>query len=230
MKGATDPLVCSQIDVSDPKFTELAAQCLNPAKTQSFSPGGKTVTMPSKVKEVWKVTSKMLLQKHFDYARKIGNVKNRGRGANPGNMQRRFHCCGIKCAGWTGTPCADPACPLCNIILNGFQKSYANPHARFGAGLYSSATPVKCYGYAKDNGRAQPRYMLICSVVEGVADVSEKQIPYAKHTKTPLDSKFNSRYIANSMYDASNPSQITDELVVYDDDAMIPKYLIVFDV
>lgn len=230
MKGATDPkLGCCQIAVSGPQFKELADQCLNPAKTQIMNRLGKTITIPSKIKEMWCVTNKTLLQKHFDYARKIGNVKNRGRGANPGNMQRRFHCCGIACAGWTGTPCADATCPLCNIILNGFQKKYSSSSNRFGSGLYSSATPVKCYGYAEDHGRAQPRYMLICSVVEGVPELT-KQVPYATHIKTPLDSKYNSRYIENSMFDPLNTSQVTDELVVYDDAAMIPKYLIVFDV
>jgi len=233
MTSAIDPkLGCAQIPAGSTKFKELGDQCQNPAKTQSIVThhgATRTVTMPSKVKEVWNVTNKTLLQKHFDYARKIGNVTNRGRGSNPGNMQRRFHCCGITCAGWTGTPCSDATCPLCNIIVNGFQKKFSAASNRFGSGLYSSATAVKCYGYADDHGRTQPRYMLICSVVEGVPERTE-QISYGTRINTPLDSKYNSRYIKNSMFDALKPTQVVDELVVYDDDAMIPRYLIVFDV
>lgn len=160
------------------------------------------------IKEIWVVRDELGLGlKHQEYCRTIGNMRVRGHGRNPGNQQRRFHQCVMKCD-FKGMPCSDKTCAVCSIIETGFQMKYVGSTAgsRFGAGIYCTSTPSKAYGYG--NKKA----MFVVNVACGVAQLSMGSCP--------LPDGFHSR-IANT----SN----ADECIVFNDNAMVALYLIVFE-
>jgi len=76
--------------------------------------------------------------------------------------------------------------------------------SRFGKGLYSTANPTKAYGYGNQKA------MFVTSVACGIAhvDLSSNPIPAGTHCR-----------VANAS---------ADECIVFDDAAMIPRYIIVF--
>jgi len=164
------------------------------------------------IKTVYNITKEELVKPHLEYALKVGNVPCHGHGQNPGNMQRRFHCTTLGCSGWTGKPCGSTSCPLCNIISNGFMCKYAHT-GRFGPGLYSSSTPSKAYGYG------DKRYMFVTSVVCGLPE--DTAVEHSNNTTALDKSQYHSRVIRDTGYGR-------DECIVYDDAAMIPRYLIEF--
>lgn len=153
--------------------------------------------------------SKDALEKaHAKYCDSIGNVSCHGAGRNPANQQRRFHQSTLKCdfKGSTCSGSSDGSCAVCSIIETGFQMKYAGANAgtRFGAGIYSSSTPSKAYDYGNKKG------MFVVNVACGVAhvDQSNDPIPSGTHCR-----------VANAS---------SDENIVFDDAAMVPRYLIIF--
>lgn len=143
--------------------------------------------------------------KHDTYCQKIGNVKVKGHGKDPGNQQRRFHQTQLNC-NYNGQPCNDSGCAVCSIIKTGFQMKFVggNAGSRFGSGLYSSSTASKAYYYGNKKG------MFVVNVACGVADVNQ--------ASGPLPPGTHSR-VANAQ---------DDELIVFDDAAMVPRWLMVF--
>lgn len=141
---------------------------------------------------------------HEQYCKAIGSVGVHGSGRDPGNQQRRYHQTTMNC-NFSGTPCADRTCAVCSIILNGFKLRYAGATGSwFGAGLYSSATPSESYRFG--NKRA----MFVVNVACGKADISTGSGPLPPGT--------HSRIVEVGH----------DECVVFDERAMVPRYLLVF--
>lgn len=199
--------------VGEDKFEELKNQF-----EKKWNLPGKAAP---EVKEIWHVAQDKLLEAHEEYAKKIGDVPIRGSGANPGNKQRRFHSTKLSCSAWIGKPCSDGTCPLCNIINNGFDVKYSGKTgSRFGPGLYSSSTPSKAYAYGDS------RYQIMVSVVCGVSEYEDKNTGC---NTTPLDEgKYHSRVISDTGQGLGGSTG--DECIVYHNEAMIPRYLLVFDV
>lgn len=174
---------------------------------------------PPAIHSIWYVADPKLVQKHEDYCEKIGDVKCHGQGTNPGNKQRRFHKAGIKCLRtFQGTPCKDKSCAVCGIIRQGFllQKT-GGAGQTYGKGIYSS--PVPSYGLTWKGGRPSKwhtKVTFLCSVACGV--------PYTNSTKGPLPKGTHSRVAAST---TGNP--FDSELVVYNEAAIIPMYLILHD-
>lgn len=204
----------SQVMPGTPKFQDIEHQ-FN-VKWDSTNCGN-----PPTIKSIWFVADPKLVHAHEDYAAKeIGNVKCYGAGVNPGNKQRRFHKAKMVCADtFNGTPCGDPTCAVCGIITSGFLLSKVGGAGQtYGKGIYSSPTPS--YGLTWKGGVASKwtrnKATIVVSVACGVTDMTS--------SKAALLPGTHSR-VADST--TGNPAD--DELVVYDERAIIPKFLIIYE-
>merc|ERR1712008_59249 len=172
---------------------------------QQFSSKWKSSNPEPVIASIWFVEDPALVKKHADYCTSIGDVALKGAGRNPGNQQRRFHATKMSCkANFSGTTCSSGGCSACNIIRSGFMVSKAGASAGslYGRGIYCSSTSSKAMTYGN--------VMFVVGVACGVADVSG--------SKGALPSGTHSRIVNNS----------NDECVVFNDSAMLPKYLILF--
>lgn len=155
---------------------------------------------------IWDVHDSQQFLAHMAYAKSIGDVALHGAGKNPGNQQRRFHSTMLECD-FSGQPCGSSSCAVCCIIKNGFDFGRAGSAAGslYGAGVYSTATPQKAFNYSRGK-----KSMFVVGVAAGNADVSTNSGPLPPGT--------HSRVVPNSL----------DELVVFSQGAIVPKYLILF--
>lgn len=172
---------------------------------QQFSSKWKSSNPEPVIASIWFVEDPALVKKHADYCTSIGDVPLKGAGRNPANQQRRFHATKMSCkASFSGTTCSSGGCSACNIMRSGFMVSKAGASAGslYGRGIYCSSTSSKAMAYGN--------VMFVVGVACGVADISG--------SKGALPSGTHSRIVNNS----------NDECVVFNDSAMIPKYLILF--
>jgi len=169
---------------------------------RQFKDKWKAGGTPPAIKNIWCVEDAQLTKKYTAHCRSIGNVPVKGFGENPGNQQRRFHATKLACTS-NGTPCKDSNCYVCSIIQTGFKTSKAGSGGRFGAGIYCSSTSSKAYQYGK-------QAMFVVNVACGICDISS--------SNGSLSAGTHSRIVNNS----------DDECVVFDDAAMVPRYLILF--
>jgi hypothetical protein len=147
-----------------------------------------------------------------------------------GNVCRRFHGTSAQCLcghDLTQRPCLRKSCAVCNICLVGFSPSYAGTSSsfmRFGKGSYFSATSGKSNDYNAGSeqliGGRTVRLMFLCKVAVGRAFRTEVSIP---NLQAPPSG-------CNSVVGVPGKSLNFDEIVVYDDCAAIPSYLIAYSV
>ena len=158
-----------------------------------------------------------------------------------GNRRQRFHGTGAKCGfgiDQNTPPCGDAACALCSIAAQGFRlsrrgsgpnfarASFATSSGlRFGPGLYFSATSGKSHDYAGGSELVRQgrrwRTMFLASVAAGKAHLElgeslDIERPPAGHDSVVGETK------------AKGGSLNYDELVVYEEQAALPQYLIVY--
>ncbi|XP_024534689.1 tankyrase-like isoform X1 [Selaginella moellendorffii] len=145
-----------------------------------------------------------------------------------GNEVLRFHGTTVLCG--LGTPqqqslCSNLSCSLCNIILAGFKKKKAKVDGflRFGAGIYVTATSSKANDYVKAYGSSsgsRHHAMLVCKVLAGrVFKVTEDR----PELVAPPDGYHS---VSGEVGGILN----FDELVVYDNAAILPQSIIVYDI
>ncbi|KAJ7725430.1 hypothetical protein DFH07DRAFT_758656, partial [Mycena maculata] len=150
-----------------------------------------------------------------------------------GNEQKLWHATSRRCKlGDEGRGlqlCADAKCSLCQIIRTGFKKSFSldsGMHvesfltpSRFGKGIYTSTTSSKAAGYS-ENGRASKyKAILLNNVVVGRAyETNEVMVGSTAPPKH-----------FNSVCGLPGSALKYDETCVYDDDAIRPTYLILYD-
>ncbi|KAG9005185.1 hypothetical protein FRB94_001802 [Tulasnella sp. JGI-2019a] len=140
-----------------------------------------------------------------------------------GNEQQLFHGTSRKCR--IGDPgedafiCYDADCSLCQILRTSFSVRYALGTGMFGSGIYSSATSSKAATYSHNGVKSNHNAMVLGRVAVGkmyctdVADTGRKAPPLGYNSVCGLPG-----------------SQLNyDETVVYDDDAIRPAYLIIYD-
>ncbi|CAG7848332.1 SubName: Full=Uncharacterized protein {ECO:0000313/EMBL:CCA74101.1} [Serendipita indica DSM 11827] len=159
-----------------------------------------------------------------DRVEREGNFIARGR--TPGNENRRFH--GTTRACLLGDPgntqlCSITTCGLCGIIRTSFDLKFYKGKTgwgRFGCGLYTSATSSKSDSYTTNKVPSQYKAMLLNKVVVG----NGYKLKTDDTTRTAPPSGYHS---VLGEPDAAG-SLNYDELVVYDNDAIRPAYLIVY--
>ena len=167
---------------------------------------------------------KKLVEAYEDYKEKVIKMRpnskavQKGWGSGgPGNEQRRFHGTAMTCGFAGGHICNSSSCAMCRIIETGFKVSKASSGGLYGAGTYSSSQPDKSDVYnhgSKDAFGKGTKCMFLCSVVIGVGYERKGS---QRFTKPPAG------------YDSVLGSITTDEAIVYEDEAAIPRYVIVYD-
>ncbi|KAG8975202.1 hypothetical protein FRB90_009587 [Tulasnella sp. 427] len=140
-----------------------------------------------------------------------------------GNEQLLFHCTSRKCnIGDTGTNtelCSLEGCALCAIMRTSYSVSKARASGMFGVGIYTSSTSSKAAGYAYNHTPSAYKAMLLNKVAvgrsyfTGVADTGRRTAPPGY----------------NSVCGLPGDALKHDETIVYDDDAIRPQYLIVYE-
>lgn len=121
----------------------------------------------------------------------------------------------------TKTMCSNEDCGICGISKDGFDHSHINKNVRFqrlGVGFYLAPDSSKCHDYTQ--GFFNHRAMLLCDVCPGKKyvvkqdDMTLEAPPQgydSVHGRGGSDSSFN-----------------YDELVTYNPDSILPRYVVVY--
>lgn len=151
----------------------------------------------------------------------IGNQTLHGHGQNPGNRQRRFHGTNFLCS-FQGQLCGRAAngdCPGCGILMHGFRKDFRGRNSgnmgHFGKGHYSTAKGGTAYSYSKKGTKPA---VLVCCVAVGKADMLQAQS--GSQNLADIQPGCHSKVI--------DKSSGVDELLVPDDDQILPLWVMVF--
>ncbi|KAF9812472.1 hypothetical protein IEO21_06190 [Rhodonia placenta] len=181
------------------------------------------------VKYIYKiVSSKELSDKYDAYKAK---VESRGHfavqtGLTAGNENRRWHGtlrkCNIGDKGETQL-CSSDSCSLCCIIRKSYQIILSGKNTgwgRFGDGVYTSSTSSKSNDYSKNEDSTSPlKGMLLNKVVVGLGyKLTENDSSLTK----PRDGY-------DSVIGEVGGKLNYDELVVYNNDAIRPSYLVMYE-
>jgi len=118
--------------------------------------------------------------------------------------------------------CLDPSCSLCRIIENSFDLSFyvkKSSWGRFGAGIYTSSTSSKSNVYSRNGCVSSWKAMLLNKVVVGRG----YKVTTNKTSLTEPPAGYDS--VLGEVGGRLN----YDELVVYNNDAVRPSYLVMYD-
>ncbi|KIO20778.1 hypothetical protein M407DRAFT_81169 [Tulasnella calospora MUT 4182] len=145
---------------------------------------------------------------------------------SPGNERRRWHgtkrFCKIGDDPDDASPCDHPNCALCSILSSSFQvgkvKSSGRKFSRFGAGIYASSVSSKADDYSTNVRQSSYKAMLLTTVVVGRG----YKLTRDKKSLTCPPEGYHS--VLGEVGDTLN----YDEVVVYDDDAIRPSWLVVY--
>eukprot|EP00927_Polykrikos_kofoidii_P023939 TRINITY_DN21875_c0_g1_i1.p1 TRINITY_DN21875_c0_g1~~TRINITY_DN21875_c0_g1_i1.p1 ORF type:complete len:520 (-),score=74.53 TRINITY_DN21875_c0_g1_i1:78-1571(-) len=225
-----------KLDRMSPKFAEIRAQFEVGWNTQKW--GYKT--SPPQIEHIFSINVPTALWMDYEGGKEqIGSVSVSEKhpqcnGENPGNEMRRFHGTRLVCD-FQGEPCNDPGCSVCRIIQGGrFSLSCIGEGSKnmghFGSGLYftSFSNTAKGYGLDPAAGLTPPpksmkdfvslragNAVIVALVIAGRPQIVE--VP----TTDPLPPGFNSRL-------AIKKTTKVDELVIFNENQVIPRYLITF--
>jgi len=181
------------------------------------------------VKAVYKIVvtdaSMAQYQKYLDGVESKGNFVAMGK--SRGNENRRWHGTRRKCnLGDIGhhTFCADMECALCCIIQLSFDLKFfkaATGWGRFGRGIYTSSTSSKSNDYSKNLGTSSEwKALLLNKVVVG----NGRKLTQDDTSLTEPPPGYDSVLAEVVPGGALN----YDELVVYQNEAVRPSYLVMY--
>jgi len=146
-------------------------------------------------------------------------------GRSAGNENRRWHgtrrICNIGDKGHTQF-CSAPTCSLCCIIRTSFDVSLWGKKTgwgRFGKGIYTSSTSSKSNDYSHNDCKSSLKAILLNKVVVGkgcklLQDNTSLTAPPAGYDSVLAEKGGSLNY---------------DELVVYDNDAIRPSFLVMYE-
>jgi len=145
-------------------------------------------------------------------------------GKTRGNENRRWHGttrnCNIGDKGETDF-CPDPTCSLCSIMKSSFDLSFSMGTGMFGGGIYTSSTTSKSDHFSRNVRASEWKAMLLNKVVVGKG----YRMTAGDTTLVGPPDGFDS-----VLAEASDSGLNYDELVVYNNDAIRPSYLVMYDV
>jgi len=143
-----------------------------------------------------------------------------------GNENRRWHgttrMCKIGDQGVTQF-CSSPSCSLCCIMKSSFDLAFFSKQTnfgRFGKGIYTSSTSSKSDSYSRNGCTSGWKAILLNKVVVGRGRKMKDNNTRLTAPPAGYDS------VLAEVGAALN----YDELVVYDNDAIRPSYLVMYDV
>ncbi|KAG8990903.1 hypothetical protein FRB94_004822 [Tulasnella sp. JGI-2019a] len=216
---AAAPMVLP-LEAGDPKFADIVNQ---------FDASWRHTNKPKpEVKYVYKINQSEVIT--FNYARYRDAVEARGnfiaQRRSPGNECRRWHgtrrTCTLGDDPDDAELCGSSSCPLCCIISTNFKRELINTSGRsfnrFGVGIYASATSSKSDDYCSNGTFSPYKAMLLTHVVVG------KGIKLTQDSTTLTDAP--SGY--DSVLGETGGSLKYDEVVVYNNAAIQPAWLVVY--
>ncbi|EGO20697.1 hypothetical protein SERLADRAFT_417846 [Serpula lacrymans var. lacrymans S7.9] len=191
----------------------------------------KHTNRPSpRIKKIYKIVESHTLRAKYEaYKTKVeGKGHFEAKGMSPGNECRRWHGahrgCKIGESGQTQL-CSGQGCPICSIIRTSYDLQYSGNNfgwLRFGLGIYTSATSSKADDYICPNGPRPPvRALLLNTVVVGKG----KTLTLDARTLTAPPAGFDSVLGEPKLLGSLN----FDETVVYNNDAIRPSFLVIYD-
>jgi len=184
--------------------------------------------MPA-VQLVYKIVqTKELFQKYLDYRKKVEEEGNFvAQQSSEGNERRRWH--GTRRACLIGDNPTDPklcaltTCALCSILRTSFEVNRTGTapgrtFARFGTGVYASSTSSKSDDYSSNIATSANKAILLTTVIVGRGykvtqnDTTLTEPPQGYH----------------SVLGETGGTLNYDEVVVYENDAIRPSWLVVY--
>jgi len=184
-------------------------------------------TQCPKIRAIYKiVVTRANVAKYEQYLDRVEAKGNFASQNKPrGNERRRWHGTTRKCKiGDKGVTklCSNPSCSLCCIMKTSFDISFfakKTNFGRFGAGIYTSSTSSKSDSYSRNNCTSNWKAILLNKVVVGrgykmMVDNTTLTEPPAGYDSVLAEVGVNLNY---------------DELVVYNNDAIRPSYLVMYD-
>ena len=140
-------------------------------------------------------------------------------------IERFFHGTTLRCHTLYDyqTPCNDGRCSVCRIIEHGFRRECINFHRpkRFGHAFYLAPNSSKSHQYSHTS--CDYWAMFLCWVVPGKKYKLKYNEVHLEGPPTGFDSVYGQR--ADDGY-----GHLTDdELVLYDPDAISPKYVLLYN-
>lgn len=177
------------------------------------------------VRAIYKIVNTEDDLKKFDQY--IEQVEARGQfvsqGKSRGNENRRWHGTTRNCnIGDTGVTrfCTDTSCALCCIMKNSFDISFSATTGMFGVGIYTTSTSSKSDHFSFNGSPSSWKAMLLNKVAVGFGFKMTSGNTHLKEPPSGYDSV---------LAEAGNGLNY-DELVVYNNDAIRPSYLVMYDI
>ncbi|KDQ52778.1 hypothetical protein JAAARDRAFT_476269 [Jaapia argillacea MUCL 33604] len=181
------------------------------------------------VKKIYKViVDSASRDRYFAYRDAVearGHFASRpGSSLSVGNEHRRWHGTSRACnLGDTGhTTLCNGVCALCSIIRTSYDIALVGGNtgfSRFGKGIYASSTSSKSDDYSKNTGKSSLKAMLLNTVVVGKGHKLYHNDPNLTGPPLSFDS-----ILAETGHDLNH-----DEVIVYNNDAIRPAYLVMYD-
>lgn len=136
------------------------------------------------------------------------------------DVEKHYHGTRLRCDIISSrSPCPDPNCGICGILCSGPDLSDNSDDAkRFGPGFYLAPNSSKAHDYTRSLNNYKA--ILLCKVHPGKKYILKDTCPDL--TAPPSD--YNSIFYPGQFGDVQN----YPELVVYNSDAVIPCYIIVY--
>ena len=177
------------------------------AITLQFEQDWKKGTCPA-VNFVYKVSNSSLEAKQTAYKEKLEDQ----------TVEKHYHGTKLTCD-LSNMPCTDKDCGICGISTKGFDQQLFGKNCRlqrFGHGFYLAPNSSKCHDYTQ--GSHGYRAMLRCEVCPG-------RKYKLQGNKTGLKGPPPGY---NCVYGEVGRKLNYPEIVVYDPDAVLPRYIIVY--
>lgn len=208
----------------EPKFLDIENQFMS--KWTKASNGQPTVLSIVKI-----IPSAVLTDKYEAYKQNIitsrPNLKAFGTGG-PGNEQRRFHGTSQLCTfglSSNSSPCIHKTCAVCGIIRQGWLINMAGSSTgcRFGPGAYFTSCSSKSHDYnvrSEQGLGSRVRSMFLARVVVGKGHIETTGSYSQRVAPNGHDS-----LIAKA---GVTPKVNYDELIIFNDSAALPSYLVIY--
>ena len=193
-----------QIGCDTPEFKEVSLIFAREWVKPSLKP------CPTDLK-IFKVYNQTLESRFQTYVKSLGHQ----------STERHFHGTTLRCdlANSKGA-CTQSECGICGISRHGFDSkkigSNISRFKRFGLGMYLAPNSSKCHDYTQ--GCHGYRALLLCDVAPG-------RKYNIKHDKTQLTSPPQGY---DSVYGQHGGNLNYDEIVLYKEDAILPKHVIMY--
>ncbi|EIM84805.1 ADP-ribosylation [Stereum hirsutum FP-91666 SS1] len=172
--------------------------------------------------KIWKIFGKKVyVDRYMAYKDKV--IKSSG--YPDGNAKRRWHgttrTCRLGDTSSHSQICNDLRCSLCSIIETSFdvvKSGKKTDWGRFGSGIYTSSTSSKADSYVHELGGSRYSTMLLNAVILGRSKELTENSPDLKQPPAGYQ----------SVTGVPGHDLNYDECIVYDNDAIRPMYLVVY--